>query len=72
MKKTVTLLDGYVLELQYDGDVVCGICGEEYTFEVRYCDENIECAMDDGESLIVVGQKLFRNTACRVDKHKEV
>lgn len=55
MNKIVTLLDGYVLELQYGGDVVCGICGEEYTFEVRYCDENLECEMDNGESLIVVG-----------------
>jgi transcription elongation factor Elf1 len=55
MNKTVTLVDGTIKELQYGGDVVCGLCGEEYTFEVSYCDENIGCASDDGESLIVVG-----------------
>ena len=31
---------------------VCGICGEEYIRPVAYCDETIECATDEGESLI--------------------
>jgi len=34
--------------------VKCGICGEEYTAKVAYCDETLECAFDEGESLILV------------------
>ncbi len=32
----------------------CGICGAEYLAEPfgGYCDESLECAMSDGESLI--------------------
>ena len=32
----------------------CGICGEEYTANPSYCDETLECALDEGESLIAV------------------
>lgn len=32
----------------------CLLCGEEYTGNVSYCDETLECAMDDGEHLVMV------------------
>ena len=34
--------------------VKCGLCGEEYSAKVSYCDETIECAFDDGEHLVSV------------------
>jgi hypothetical protein len=55
MTKTVTLLDGTEYSIQYDGDTVCLICGEEYTNGgYGYCDESLECAMDSGEHLVMV------------------
>lgn len=33
---------------------VCTLCGEEYIRPVSYCDETLECAMDDGEHLEMV------------------
>ena len=30
----------------------CLLCGEEYTGNVSYCDETLECAFDEGENLI--------------------
>jgi hypothetical protein len=32
----------------------CGICGEEYISNPSYCDETLECAFDEGESLITL------------------
>lgn len=54
MNKTVTLVDGTIMELKYGGEIVCTLCGTEYDFGVNYCDENIGCAGDDGESLVWV------------------
>ena len=54
--KTVTLVDGTIKSIEFGGDVVCGLCGEEYTMNIlnSYCDETIACAGDDGESLVWV------------------
>jgi hypothetical protein len=32
----------------------CLLCGEEYISNPSYCDESLECAMDEGESLVAV------------------
>jgi hypothetical protein len=53
----ILLADGTEYEIQYSGTFfVCTICGEEYGNEPAwgYCDETINCAFDDGESLIVL------------------
>jgi hypothetical protein len=54
--KTVTLLDGTNKTLEYITEgYVCLVCGEEYdTKAYGYCDESLECAMDDGENLVKV------------------
>ena len=53
----ILLVDGTEHEIKYSGVfVVCGMCGEEYSAEPwwGYCDESIECAFDNGESLIIL------------------
>ena len=37
-----------------ESEFKCLLCGEEYTANVGYCDESLECAMDDGEHLVSV------------------
>jgi len=32
----------------------CGICGEEYISNPGYCDESLDCAMDEGKHLVAV------------------
>lgn len=53
----ISLVDGSDYEVQHSGVFfVCGICADEYSEEPEfgYCDNTLECACDDGESLIVL------------------
>ena len=55
MNKTVTLLDGTEYTLEYDGKFVCLVCGDEYEDNrYGYCDNSLDCAMDDGEHIVRV------------------
>jgi hypothetical protein len=50
---TITLLDGTVQAIEADfGSVICLVCGDDYVSAPDYCDSTLDCAMDDGESLV--------------------
>jgi hypothetical protein len=53
---TITLLDGTIKTLEYIGEgFVCLVCGDEYTDNrYGYCDNSLDCAMDDGEHMVAV------------------
>lgn len=42
------------IKISFESNYKCGICGEEYTTKPFYCDESIDCAFDEGRSIITL------------------